>query len=133
MLFWSRVYGTFFRPGLLMQTPEWLTVERRIHPSVEEQVGLIHKQIADTAARVEINRRLAERSNTELQETITELKMLSERFERFEAATTELVESYRFSRKMRKWLFGTIAGGLTFVAILTEGDKLAEVLEKWLR
>lgn len=115
-----------------MQTPEWLTVERRKHPSVDEQVGLIHKQNADMAAQVEINRRIAERNCVELQETTTELKVLSERFERFEAATTELVESYRFSRKMRKWLFGTLAGGLTFVAVFTEGDKLAEVLKKWL-
>jgi hypothetical protein len=102
--------------------PDWITRERRVHPPVEEQIGLVEHQIMQMATQIEINRRLSEKNNDDLEEVCRRLDTVIAHVEEHRVATAELIEVFTFSKMLRRFVAWVAGGVLLLFAFFKDGS-----------
>lgn len=138
-------------------SPDWITRERRVHPPIEEQVGLVEHQLlqmatqidhtrqleerntealveirqqaASIAAQVDNNWQRGERNSKELAEVRQKLDTVIAHVEEHRVATAELIEVFTFSKMLRRFVAWCAGGVLLFLAFFKDGSEVLDLFK----
>ena len=99
---------------------EWYSRERRNRPTMEAQNALIRRNLDELANRIEADGQEIHGVLVEVASIKAQVGHLLDRMDARDDDLDELISSFKFSRRLRQWLWGAVAGGALLLAGLLD-------------
>lgn len=104
-----------------------------MHTTPEERLGLVQANLQLLAISAdEVNRKLDSNTAT-IRALETRISQLETKVADHGADSKELLELFRFNRRLRRLILGLVGGAAVFLTVATQGHHLAQELKDFFR
>jgi hypothetical protein len=112
---------------------DWFSDERRDKPSEADHYALVRLNLRQLAEHTERTRELAERNADRLDALCAKTDQLHQAVNRHQDEAQDLLEAFRFSRQLRRWVLGLLGLIAAIGLAVTQSHALLQHLRELLQ
>ena len=112
--------------------PAWFKEERRVDPDTHETLNLVHENLRLVAERVDDNKNAVEEIRHDTSELKYALRSACEKLDTHEAASHEILENFKFAKRLRQVMVAVFGGVLLLLTLTHTGLEIMKTFGHWL-